>query len=114
MLVSDVRRDRERFLAELGDAVAAAPVGRSATVEATLRDALVSAAVHPHLADLYVVKVLEAVPGLGKVASRRILDARGVAHRHAVADLTAESIDAVAGDAATLLSADENGRGESQ
>jgi hypothetical protein len=84
-LIEAVRSRRRARLEELG---------RADDPCDALQDLLRGGAAEPALADMYVVKVLEAVPGLGKVVSRRLLDARGVEHRRAIADLEA----AVVGD----------------
>ena len=46
-------------------------------------------------AETYVVKVLDVVPGLGKVAGRRLLASLGIGQFVRIAELTSEQIAAI-------------------
>jgi hypothetical protein len=64
-VASSIRRDREQLVAELSDGT----VGLAA---------LVGPAADPRAGQVKVVRLAEAVPGVGKVLSRRVLEELGV------------------------------------
>lgn len=64
--ISDVLHTRKQFV----DSVA-----RGELSAETVGEFIVG---HPHLHALYVVKVAESIPGMGKVSARRALDELGI------------------------------------
>ena len=76
-----IRREREQLLAR----VAAGELGLSAVLSmvATRRE----------VAECYVTKIVEALPGVGKVRGRRLLADIGVASRTRCSDLSARHRD---------------------
>jgi hypothetical protein len=64
--IAEVLQGREQFIAA---------VARGEFHGATIGEFIIS---HPHVHALYVVKVAESVPGMGKVSARRALDELGV------------------------------------
>lgn len=58
----------------------------------TLSGALDRAQEDPLIGRIYVLVVLEALPGAGKVATRRALDRLGIEHRTPLADVPADVV----------------------
>lgn len=72
-------------------------VARVAAGSLSLADALDLAAVRREVAACYVTKLVEAVPGVGKVRGRRLLAELGVPPRRRCAELTADVREALLG-----------------
>lgn len=80
---------REQALASLATLIERREqlVADLATERVSLEEALERALTDPWVAPVYVLTVLEACPGWGKVSSRRMLDRLGVEHTAAIGTL---------------------------
>jgi hypothetical protein len=81
-VAAGIRRDREQLVAELADG----------TTELT---ALTGPTADPRAAAVKVVRLAEAVPGVGKVRSRRVLEQLGVPPEARWGELTPAAVLAV-------------------
>ena len=86
----DVYRRAEALRKRWADVVGAVAAGRLA-----LADAVALGRDDPEVGALKVVKVVEAVPGVGKVRARRALEAAGVGERTPVGALPPGAVEAV-------------------